>query len=194
MQPNVDTRVEEASLQRVVAPTPPPAISERLANLRTMKRAANPFQHVDFVNITQDDYSDGPENNLTALSYTDSSPEEIAATAELYIDGERIDIPDVLMSAMQILSADNLSGGKSKRPTEDFLNLDKLGNPLTYASALADPDRHDDFVVASYDEWDKFLRRRICMHATMFKDIPADRRRRRSTPSQRNINRKYAFA
>ena len=33
----VIARIEEASLQRVVAPTPPPAISERLANLRTMK-------------------------------------------------------------------------------------------------------------------------------------------------------------
>ena len=196
-----DTRVEDASLQRVVASTPPPAISERLANLRTIKRAAN-LQHVDLVNITQNESSNESDNNLTALSYTDSSPQEIASSAELHIDGERVDIPDILMSAIQTLSADNLSGGKSKRPTEDFLNLDKLGNPLTYASALADPDRHDDFVIASYDEWDKFLRRRnacmpLCLKTFLQIGAPIShtsviKQRKKSMLSRKNINRKYA--
>jgi hypothetical protein len=115
-----------------------------------------------------------PEDDMS-LSATEI--DTIISSATIHIDGEIMESPHhILMAALHTLSADNLPGNYSKKPSEDFLNLDHNGNPLTYNTALADPDRHDDFVAAGVDEWDKFIRRRACMQGIHYKDIPEDRR------------------
>ena len=64
----------------------------------------------------------------------------------------------------------------SAGPPKDRLNLDDFGNPLTYNTAMADPDRHDRFLAAGETEWTKFLDKYKCLEGVLFQDIPTDRR------------------
>ena len=171
---------EAVQLQRVVAPVPPPAaaVSADDANFLPPEdpHAPQPWQRqsarIKDINARQSVNSVVEDQRVV----TGTIPIDSVHDSQLYIDGECVHKPHFIMSAMDTLTASNLSPQPSRGPSEDFLNLDDHGHPLTYHSALADPDRHDDFAAAGEHEWIKFLELRECMHAIYYAAIPYERR------------------
>ena len=179
-------RVVESALNLQVNPTPPPNIP-----IIAIVQHAQPVQGVEtraavrhrIAGLAPDSaLSASNEFSLPFMTRPINTISDFLHSNHNAMDSP-FNIPSLSSQAYHALFVENSIAPSSaashttrKGPPTNRLNLDVHGKPLKYNAAMKDPDRVEDFTIASSNEWRKLLDQRSCMEAIYFNDIPLDRR------------------